>query len=77
MDDREPPLLSDEERRERHYRSMSLYDSSSLLAHIAIVFSFFGIVLWPLLLVCLSLLGASYLVMRKADRVSPYGQGKL
>jgi hypothetical protein len=76
MDDREPPLLSDEERRERHYRSMSLYDSSRLLAHIAIVFSFFGIVLWPFLLVSLSFLGASFFVMKKADRVSPYQSRK-
>lgn len=67
---REP--MSDTERRNRHARSMALYDTSIALSMTATGLGIAGSAWWPLLPVAGLMLGASLLVNRRADRVSPY-----
>lgn len=65
-------ILSDDERRARHARSMALYDASIRTSLIGTILSAVGIAFWPLIVVGAVLLAAGCIVSRKAKRVSPY-----
>jgi hypothetical protein len=64
--------LSDEERRARHARSMSLYDISIAMSTASILLSIVGIAFWQAFIPCAILLTASRFVSARAWHVSPY-----
>jgi hypothetical protein len=64
--------MTDHERRDRHAKSMALYDRGIFMSQVGTVIAILGVAWWPLLVIAAALIAASMLVSRRADEVSPY-----